>query len=221
MWSRWCFILLMFFSVSGCEFATQAENSYLIIAVDRLGFDTMTCDETFLSERDLDGFLSFCDQSVRFTHAFTSSTLAVPAISTLLTGLYPMEHKVRDNGNKPLSAQLETVAEVAYRKDYRTSFFSGGAPVLRKSGLAQGFHRFDDNIDPNWTSWFRSATDVARLFMDWHQREGNFTKFFSFLYFGDLQFSHVKLRSRKFTENERGFIGRLKKVDDALIFIVT
>lgn len=218
MWSRWCLIVLLFFSLSACQFATRTENSYLIIAVDRLGFDTMTCDETFLSERDLDGFLSFCDQSVRFTHAFTSSTLAVPAISTLLTGLYPMEHKVRDNGNKPLSANLETVAEVAYRKKYRTSFFSGGAPVLRKSGLAQGFHKFDDNVEPSWTSWFRSALDVGRLFADWHERE-NPSKFFSVLYFGDLQFSHVKIRSRQFADNERGFLGRLRKIDDALVFI--
>lgn len=220
MWSRsWFIILVLFFALEGCQFASRTEHSYLIIAVDRLGFDTMTCDEPFLSERDLDGFISFCNQSVRFTHAFTSSTLSVPAISTLLTGLYPMEHKVRDNGNRPLSANLETVAEVAYRKNYRTSFFSGAAPVLRKSGFAQGFYHFDDNIEPSWTNLYRSAKEVARLFLSWHEREEYPSQFFSFLYLGDLQFSHVKVRSKQFAENERGFIGRLKKIDEALVLI--
>ena len=220
MWSRWWSVILVwFFTLAGCQFGSRSENSYLIIAVDRLGFDTMTCDETFLSERELDGFLSFCNQSVRFTHAFTSSTLSVPAISTLLTGLYPMEHKVRDNGNKPLSASFETVAEVAYRKKYHTSFFSSGAPVLRKSGLAQGFHHFDDNIEPTWTALSRSAKDVTKLFVDWHERENYPERFFSFLYLSDLQMSHVKLRSKQFGENERGFMGRLRKVDEALTFV--
>ena len=220
MRSRWCFIILvLFFSLTGCQFGDHSENSYLIIAVDRLGFDTMTCDETFLSERELEGFLSFCQQSVRFTHAFTSSTLSVAAISTLLTGLYPMEHKVRDNGNKPLPAGLETVSEVAYRKGYHTSFFSSGAPVLRKSGLAQGFHHFDDNVGPTPSALFRSAKAVSKLFLDWFQREGHPSKFFSFLYLGDLQFSHVKLRSKQFSESERGFLTHLKKVDEALLII--
>lgn len=219
MRSRWWFIILLgFFGLAGCQFGSNASNSYLIIAVDRLGFDTMTCDETFLSERELDGFLSFCNQSVRFTHAFTSSTLSVPAISTLLTGLYPMEHKVRDNGDKPLSAGFDTVAEVAYRKKYHTSFFSSGAPVLRKSGLAQGFYHFDDNIEPTWTSLSRSAIDVAKLFADWHERENYPSRFFSFLYLSDLQLSHVKLRSKQFGDNERGFMGRLRKIDEALVF---
>lgn len=217
----WFTILVLFFTVTGCQLTSRTESSYLIIAVDRLGFDTMTCDETFLSERELDGFLSFCNQSVRFTHAFTSSTLSVPAISTLLTGLYPVEHKVRDNGNRPLPAELETIAEIAYRKKYHTSFFSSGAPVLRKSGLAQGFYHFDDNIEPNWTSLSRSAKDVTKLFADWHERESYPSKFFSLMYLSDLQLSHAKLRSKQFGESERGFMGRLKKIDDALVYIET
>ncbi len=164
----WLFAVVLL-GQTGCTSRAPTRPSYLIVAVDRLGVGFNVCP----SESDDatgSGFGEICREGVRFTHAFTTSTLSAPAMGSILTGHYPYRSGLRHNGRGELgtlSASVETLAETALQKGYRTLFVSGGAPLLRRTGLHQGFEVFDDNIRPGPRRMHRPAREVVETFQRW------------------------------------------------------
>lgn len=153
----------------GCGSKEPARTSYLIVAVDRLGVGFNVCPSES-DDASGSGFGEICREGVRFTHAFTTSTLSAPAMGSILTGHYPYRNGLRHNGSGELgalSAAAETLAETALQSGYRTLFVSGGAPLLRRTGLHQGFEVFDDNIQPSAQRMHRPAREVTEIFQRW------------------------------------------------------
>lgn len=175
---------LLAMCTAGCSWSESSRSSVLVIAVERLGFGAVTCAGD--DERQ-SGFEILCHEAVRFTHAYTPSTLSVPTLASVLTGRHPHEHLVRDNGATFLSARFDTVAESALRSGRRTAFFGGGPPVWRHSGLNQGFEVFDDGIS-SVDALYRPASEVVRLFLDWKDAEVGSKPSFAMLHFADPQF---------------------------------
>lgn len=208
-------IIVSFFSLfsASCSWNPQKQPSVLVIAVEGLSFDSFSCTSELLrSHPDFSGFRVFCDEAVRFTHAYSPSTLSQPALASLLTGLYPLEHKVRNQGGDFLSGKLTTVAEAAIRNNFRTSFISGGAPVWRKSGLSQGMEYFEDNISLNQEEFFRPIKRSMELFEFNLQNRFQESAFFSVIFSNDLMFPSET------TTNNSGEI-RSRTVDSQLMEI--
>ena len=87
-------------------------------------------------------------QGIRYQRAYTPAPLTLPAHASLLTGLYPFEHGVRDNGRFRLSEGIETLAEILQREGYHTAAFVGAFVLDARFGLAQGFDHYDDSTAP-------------------------------------------------------------------------
>lgn len=204
-----CFICFFFV---GCSFRTDPKPSVLIIAVEGLGFDSVSCEAA--------GFQTFCEESVRFTHAFTPSTMTQATLASILTGRYPYEHGVASNGPDFLSAKFETVPEVAVQKGYRTAFFSGGPPIWRKSGLAQGFETFDDFFMIHFHRMYRPARETSERFIDWLNTEVDEKAFFATLFWPDLQFPDVTTKNDLGEIRERTYQGQLRAVGDSLQYVI-
>lgn len=136
----------------------------VVIAADRLAFSHLLCTRDNTSTAN--GFLELCKDSVRFTHAFTTSTSTVPALTSLLTGLWPWESRVRFNSDF-LASSTQTLAEFAHANGFRTAMFVGGAPVLRSTNLHQGFQLFEDNVLASAKSPIRPASVTLGLLRDW------------------------------------------------------
>jgi Sulfatase len=152
--------------ISCTPWKAAPQPSTLVIMIESLGFNSFSCGETTgTSEEVL--FEGFCRESVRFTHAYAPSPMSQPTIASIMTGLYPIEHGVRHNGALSLSTQYQTVGEAAKAKGFRTSFFSGGPPIFRRSGFNQGFDLFDDNVPVNMKQIYRPASQVSQLFLNW------------------------------------------------------
>jgi len=190
----------------------------LVIAVDELTATDVICSQ---DDSPRSGFQLLCNESVRFTHAFTPSTLTVPALASLLTGLYPFQHRVRHNSGPGLAPELEIVSEVALTQDYRTSFFSGGAPVFRRSGLNQGFELFDDNIVPNFKSLFRSFNKNAEMFAQWLKQDVGDEPFFSVIYVPDLLFTTTETVSYLGETRNLSFESQMDELDESLYELFT
>ena len=205
--------------VSSCNFRVPPEKSIIVILVENLGFNSFTCSEGVDQETDL-GFRTFCDEAVRFTHAYTPSTMSQATLASLITGRYPFEHGVRHNGADALSAKIETVPELAVRKKYRTSFFSGGAPIWRKSGLAQGFEYFDDNLQPALNRVYRPASEVVQLFLKWQASEAPHGQFLSFLFLSDLQFIDEPTTNEIGELRESSFESQLDEVRESIAKLI-
>src|SRR6185503_2994896 len=87
-------------------------------------------------------------EGVRFANAFADAPITLPSHASLLTGLHPFEHGVRNNGNFHLPDRFETLATVLGRRGYRTAAFVSAFVLDRRYGLARGFQTYDDRTDP-------------------------------------------------------------------------
>ena len=70
--------------------------------------------------------------------------LTRPSHVSIMTGLLPFQHGVRDNASPPLDRSVATLASTMKAAGYATAAFIGAYPVSRSSGLDRGFDVFDD-----------------------------------------------------------------------------
>jgi arylsulfatase A-like enzyme len=81
---------------------------------------------------------------VRFDQARSVTPITLPSHATILTGLYPFEHGVRDNATFRLPDKIETIAERLKQEGYATCAVSGAFVMHSSFGLDQGFDAYLD-----------------------------------------------------------------------------
>jgi len=200
-----------------CQSSTKP--SLLVIAIDDLSVLDILCNED-MSNATKSGFEILCKESVRFTHAFSPSVLSVPALSSILTGVYPFQHRVRNNGLPGLDPQFVTVAESALSHNYRTAFFSGGPPVWRKSGLNQGFELFDDGIIPTRQALHRPLALTSKALLQWIRQDvGSSSPFFATMYVPDLIFTNTVTKNEFGEARNLSYESLLDELDSNLFHI--
>jgi hypothetical protein len=195
----------------GCSWEGQKKPSILVIAIDSLGFRDLSCSES----SGLGGFRTFCEESIRFTHAYTPSVLAQPAMASLLTGRYPLGHRIWHNGSQFLSGAITTAPEEALKRGYRTAFFSGGPPIFRKSGFAQGFETFDDYIEMRLSRYYRPAKTNFEKFNRWLKGVSG-KPFMAFIYLPDLQFVNTQTADEEGRVRSYSYEGQLNEIGESL-----
>ena len=82
-------------------------------------------------------------EGVLFEAAHTVTPLTLPAHASMLTGLYPIRHSVRENGLWPLPTSAGTLAELASDAGYESVAFVAALVLDRTFGLDQGFAIYD------------------------------------------------------------------------------
>lgn len=190
------FLTMLVFLVS-CK--PPLPPNYLVIAVEKLNSKAINCHESdIFSKRS--GFEILCSEFYRFTQTYTPSVQALPAMTSLLTGLYPYSHNVRFNSHATLTPEFKTFPEVAIDSGYKTIFISSSPPFFRKTGISQGFEIFDDNISPEVGS--RSLKDSLQLTLN-YIKDAEPKAFLTVLQLGDLKYTF------KETQNDLGEIRNL------------
>ncbi|MBW2289846.1 MAG: sulfatase [Deltaproteobacteria bacterium] len=129
-------------------------------------------------------------QGIRYQHAYSPAPITLPAHASLLTGLYPFEHRVRGNGDFRLSDCAQTLAEVLQRQGYRTGAAVGAFVLDRRFGLAQGFDWYDDAISEQRTSGSfgfaeRPAPAVTDAALAWLSEQPPNRPFFLWVHYFD------------------------------------
>jgi choline-sulfatase len=109
-------------------------------------------------------------QGVRFDAAFTPVPMTLPSHASILTGLEPPSHGVRNNTAFRLG-QTPTLGTLLKQAGYRTGAFVGSVVLSRRFGLDRGFDVYDDRIGqdgaggPHDTE--RRAAQVVQPAVDW------------------------------------------------------
>lgn len=85
-----------------------------------------------------------------------------PSHASLMTGLLPYQHGIRDNASPPLASTIPTLASSYRAAGYATAAFIGAFPVSRGSGLENGFETYDDP--------FVAETDATAATVDRNER---------------------------------------------------
>ena len=119
-------------------------KNVLLVTLDTLRADRLGCYGCQGVETPvIDGLAA---GGVRFTDAIAPAPMTLPSHSTILTGLYPPRHGVRDNGKFRLDEGHLTLAEHLKRAEYETGAFIGSFVLDRRYGLGQGFDVYDDQM---------------------------------------------------------------------------
>ncbi len=94
---------------------------------------------------DTPSFNEIAKQGLRFTYAYATVPQTLPSHTSMLTGLYPGGHGVRENG-RHLADNQPLVTEHLKSAGYRTAAFVSAFALARRFGLARGFDIYDDDF---------------------------------------------------------------------------
>jgi len=141
----------------------------LLVTIDTLRADRLGC---YGYERATTPTLDrLAKEGVRYDQCQTPIPITLPAHASLLTGLTPPEHGVRNNGIYRLPASVPTLTEELRAAGYRTGAFVAALPLAARGGLDRGFDRYDAELPEASASSFnfqeRPATEVVAAAMDW------------------------------------------------------
>lgn len=136
-------------------------------------FDTLRADRVGAygfapaSTPTLDGLSR---RGVRFEYVQSASPLTGPSHATILTGLYPPVHGVRENVNFVLGDEHPTLPSILKQRGYRTAAFVGAYPVAAAFGFDHGFDVFSEGFHESKNigqSAERPANEVADAAIGW------------------------------------------------------
>lgn len=85
-------------------------------------------------------------EGVRFEQASSTVPLTLPSHASLLSGLLPPHHGLRNNGAGVFPEGTSTLATLLSGAGYRTGAFVGAFVLDRRFGLGRGFEVYDDEI---------------------------------------------------------------------------
>jgi arylsulfatase A-like enzyme len=122
----------------------DAKPSILQISIDTTRADRLGCyGYARGATHNLDRWAA---AGVLFENAVTTAPITLPAHTSLLTGLLPRRHGVRDNGIYRVPDDLPTLAATLRQAGYATAGVVGSAILDRQYGLARGFESYDDGV---------------------------------------------------------------------------
>ncbi len=98
---------------------------------------------------NLDGLAA---RGTRFARCDTAAPITLPSHATILSGLFPPRHGVRDNGTFVLASKVETVAELLAAQGYDTGAVVSAVVLERRHGLDQGFRVYDDDLGTGYAA---------------------------------------------------------------------
>jgi len=158
----------------------------ILISIDTCRADHLGC---YGASRPATPHLDrFASEALCFTQAITTVPLTLPAHSSILTGLSPLQHGVRDNLDHRLEDTHPAVAEILGAAGYQTAAIVGAFVLDSRFGLARGFQHYDDRLDgglgdPGQINE-RPGGEVTRLALEWLD-EAPRGPFFLFVHYFD------------------------------------
>ncbi|MEW6378136.1 MAG: tetratricopeptide repeat protein [bacterium] len=186
-------LLGVFIPISGClrtgsglsRQAKAPQFNIVLISIDTLRADHLGCYGYKGTQTPVIDQLA--REGALFSHCLTPSPVTMPAHLSMMTGLYPLSHGVRNNGTFVAAPELVTLAEVLKDQGYQTAAFVGSFVLDRRFGLDQGFDVFDDymNKDQELTLLLyneRKAENVVSEAEKWLKANGSNKPFFLWLH---------------------------------------
>jgi arylsulfatase A-like enzyme/Flp pilus assembly protein TadD len=128
-------------------------------------------------------------RGTRYAGALTPVPLTLPAHASILTGLDPRAHGLRDNGIGSLPEDVPTLATALAERGYATAGFAASRVLDRRFGLGRGFATYDDAMAAERLGEFgypeRDAAAVTDAALAWLERRPAERPFFLWVHYYD------------------------------------
>jgi len=129
--------------LGSCDRTPEPPPDVLLVTIDTLRGDRWGCTgdpaarTPFADKIARRGLLAFEGRA--------PAPITLPSHATIMTGLAPVSHAVRDNGIFQLSStQGKTLAQALREAGYATAAFVASYPLSARFGLDRGFDLYDD-----------------------------------------------------------------------------
>jgi len=140
-------VLTLAIAFVSCRRPAASAKNYNVVLItldtlraDRLGAYGYTRGSTPVLDR-------LAREGIRFDDATSPAPLTLPAHATMLSGLLPVTHGLRNNGTGVFPVEPPTLATLLKQSGYATGAFVASFVLDRRFGLARGFDVYDDEID--------------------------------------------------------------------------
>jgi hypothetical protein len=171
--------------------------------------DTVRADAFFNPAID-DEFKVRLESAQQYRNANTTAPWTIPAVASVFTGLYPIQHKaglfpnivanLKTDLPSTLDESVTTLAEILGDHDFVTGSFSGHPWMEAGIGMEQGFRQVHSRI---------GRQKVVARFEEWlDQPRRRPRRFFGYLHFMEAHNWHLKTRDE--------MTARLDGIDDSL-----
>jgi arylsulfatase A-like enzyme len=205
-------------SACSVEHVPEPVRNVLLVTLDTTRADVLSGDAP--SRALAPHIAALAEHGVRFPRAYTVAPLTLPAHATLLTGLVPPRHGVRDNGLAALPGSAETLAEILLADGFATAAFVSALVLDRGFGLAQGFEVYDQPaLAPRASasqSVERPARATASAAAAWLQGLDRARPFFLWVHLYDAHVPYEPAAEHLARAGGDAYRGEVAALDDAV-----
>jgi len=178
-------------SLSGCRDKEKpgtgavAQNAPVIL----ISIDTLRSDHLpMYGYRGVEtpGLNALRRDSILFEKAYSHCPMTLPSHISMLTGLLPTEHHVRNNlGYRFRSSEIPSLPSLLSKRGYTTGAAVSSYVLRGETGLSAIFDWYEDDIKPDpgatFVDYQRSGPDTAALALKWIEQNQK-KPFFFFLH---------------------------------------
>ena len=180
------FLPLAILALAGCQ---RSHPNVLLVTFDTTRWDHVGWAS---GRRDLTPMLdAMAARGTWFSTCLTAQPLTLPSHTSIMTGLYPVHHGVRNNGTYRVPKEDVTLATRLRAAGYATHAIVSAFVLDHRFGLNQGFDVYDDDLSGGARPklfMFREikATQTAQKAVRWlHDERPKDKPFFLWLHFFD------------------------------------
>jgi arylsulfatase A-like enzyme/tetratricopeptide (TPR) repeat protein len=148
----------------------------ILITIDTLRADRLGCYGDPLAQTpNID---RLAQNGVLFRQNQATAPITLPSHASILTGLWPYNHGLRDNAGFSLPQDITTIAEGLQKGGYQTGAFISAYVLHHAWGLNQGFDIYSDPFHPqdiqkvtDFGEAELHSADVINRAIDWYQQQ--------------------------------------------------
>ena len=216
--SNACGLFVLGLLLCACRDAREEPLSGILITLDTTNAPALGCyGERKGITPNLDELAA---ESLVYDNARSVAPLTLPSHSSMMTGLYPIRHLVRDNGLTPLPESASTLAERAKDAGYQTAAFVAAVVISAPYGLAQGFDTYEDPSALKVREL--PAPVITKAAQDWLAARDRTRPFFLWVHYFDPHAPHQPearfLEQVEASTDARfpGYLGEIAQVDHSV-----
>jgi arylsulfatase A-like enzyme/Tfp pilus assembly protein PilF len=132
-------------AAAACEPPPVEIRNVLLISIDTCRADRLSAYG--FPRQTTPNIDAVAETGTLFHNAVAPVPITLPAHATMLTGMIPPRHGVRDNAYYVLDPGHTTLAELLRDHGYRTAAFVAAFVLDSRFGLDQGFEHYDDRLE--------------------------------------------------------------------------
>lgn len=203
---------------SACGARDDFPRNLVLVTLDTTRADVVA--DAIHDPRHFPALAGLAEHLVGFPVAYTTAPLTLPAHASILTGLVPPRHGVRDNGLAALADDALTLPEILKARGHATAAFVSSVVLDRSFGLDQGFDVYDqpplhvrEAVDAGSERPAHETVERARAWLEEHEGD---EPFFLWIHLYDPHLPYAP--APRFLERAGGdaYRGEVMQVDAAL-----